>query len=183
MRTTLQTATKDAGGRRGRARPACPAVRGGRLAGATVAAILLVAGGLAGRPAGGQEARPELAAVTRSDDARIAAFRNPTADGLAAIFADELHYAHSNGLIDTKASFIEALTTGRTKYHAIDYEKREFTFPAPGIALMRGRVRIRAESATGPSDNVLSFLAVWRLEEGRWKFLAWQSCRLPPPAP
>ncbi len=179
----MQTATKDAGGRRGRARPACPAVRGGRLAGATVAAILLVAGGLAGRPAGGQEARPELAAVTRSDDARIAAFRNPTADGLAAIFADELHYAHSNGLIDTKASFIEALTTGRTKYHAIDYEKREFTFPAPGIALMRGRVRIRAESATGPSDNVLSFLAVWRLEEGRWKFLAWQSCRLPPPAP
>lgn len=147
------------------------------------AAILLAAGGLVARPARGQDARPELAGVTRADDARVAAFRNPTAEGLAAIFADELHYAHSNGIIDTKPSFIEALTTGRTKYHSIDYEKREFTFPAPGIALMRGRVRIRAESATGPSDNVLSFLAVWRLEEGRWKFLAWQSCRLPTQTP
>ena len=147
------------------------------------AAILLAVGGLVAGPARGQEARPDLAGVTRADDARVAAFRTPTAEGLAAIFADELHYAHSSGLIDTKQSFIESLTTGRTKYHSIDYEKREFTFPAPGVALMRGRVRIRAESATGPSDNVLSFLAVWRLEGGRWKFLAWQSCRLPPPTP
>ena len=147
------------------------------------AAILLAVGGLVAGPARGQEARPDLAGVTRADDARVAAFRTPTAEGLAAIFADELHYAHSSGLIDTKQSFIESLTTGRTKYHSIDYEKREFTFPAPGVALMRGRVRIRAESPTGPSDNVLSFLAVWRLEEGRWKFLAWQSCRLPPPTP
>ena len=152
---------------------------------ANLLAVGLLAGGLlAGNAAVAQEALPELAAVTRADDARVAAFRAPTAEGLAALFADDLHYAHSTGVIDTKASFIEALTTGRTKYRSIDYEKREFTFPAPTIALMRGRVRIRAESvATGPSDNVLSFLAVWRLENGRWKFLAWQSCRLPTQTP
>ena len=29
-------------------------------------------------------------------------------------------------------------------------------------------------------DAVLSFLAVWREEKGQWRFLAWQSCKLPP---
>jgi len=28
-------------------------------------------------------------------------------------------------------------------------------------------------------DSVLSFLAVWREENGKWRFLAWQSCKLP----
>jgi hypothetical protein len=28
-------------------------------------------------------------------------------------------------------------------------------------------------------DGVLSFLAFWREEKGRWRFLAWQSCKLP----
>jgi hypothetical protein len=25
----------------------------------------------------------------------------------------------------------------------------------------------------------LSYLAVWRQEGGQWRFLAWQSCRMP----
>jgi len=28
-------------------------------------------------------------------------------------------------------------------------------------------------------DSVLSYLAVWREENGQWRFLAWQSCKLP----
>ena len=88
-----------------------------------------------------------------------------------------------NTTIDMITSFIDVLTSGRTKYLGIDYTKREFAFPAPGIALMTGRARIQAQSATGTMDNQLSFLAVWRLENGRWRFLAWQSCRLPATAP
>jgi len=29
----------------------------------------------------------------------------------------------------------------------------------------------------------ISYLAVWRLEKGQWKFLAWQSCKIPPATP
>jgi hypothetical protein len=50
------------------------------------------------------------------------------------------------------------------------------------MALMTGRVHIKATSATGASDGVLSLLAVWREEKGHWRFLAWQSCKLPLPA-
>jgi hypothetical protein len=120
----------------------------------------------------------ELAAVIAADDARVAAFKKPTAEALEKIFSSDLHYAHSTGVVDTKPSFIDVLTSGKTKYVGIDYEDREWSFPAPGIALMTGRVRIKAVTADAPLDNLLSFLAVWRLEEGRWRFLSWQSCRM-----
>ncbi len=121
----------------------------------------------------------EASAVRAADDARVAAMRQPDRAALEEIFSDALHYAHSNGVIDTKASLIEILVSGKARYLGYDHVDREFRFPAPGIALMTGRARIQAESAKGAMDSVLSYLAVWREEDGKWKFLAWQSCRLP----
>lgn len=123
------------------------------------------------------------AAVTAADDARVSAMKSPDREKLAAVFSDDLHYAHSSGVVDTKGSFIEVLTSGKTKYVGYDYEERKVTFPVPGIALMTGRTRIRAVTATGEMDSVLSFLGVWREEKGQWRFLAWQSCKLPPAKP
>lgn len=121
-----------------------------------------------------------LLAVKAADKARVAAMQSGGRDKLTAIFSDELRYAHSTGVVDTKASFIEVLTSGKTKYVGYDYEEQNFTFPAPGVALMSGRAHVKAETATGTMDSVLSFLAVWREEKGQWRFLAWQSCKLPP---
>lgn len=125
---------------------------------------------------------PPLAAVRAADDERVAAVLAADRPRLTAILADELRYAHANGLADTKESFIEALTTGRTKYVSWDYAERNFTFPAPGIALMTGRTRITVAKADGPAVMTLNFLGVWREEKGRWRFLAWQSSRPPAPA-
>jgi hypothetical protein len=122
-----------------------------------------------------------LAAVQTADDARVAAMKSPDRDKLSAIFSDELRYAHSSGVVDTKTSFIEALLKGSTKYLAIDYVERQFTFPAPGIALMTGSAKLKIGLETGPIEPTLAFLAVWRLEGGQWHFLAWQSCKLTPP--
>jgi hypothetical protein len=131
----------------------------------------------------GADAQDTLAAVQAADDARVAAMIAPSREKLDAVFSDDLHYAHSNGKVDTKASFLEVLGTGKTKYLAIDYEKRDFSAPAPGIALMTGRARIQVQTTEAKMDSVLSFLAVWRLENGKWRFLAWQSCKLPPATP
>ena len=83
--------------------------------------------------------------------------------------------------MDTKASYIDALTTGRTKYVSWEYQERKFTFPAPGIALMSGRTRVKVAKADGTAEMVLAFLGVWREEKGQWHFLAWQSGKLPEP--
>lgn len=122
-------------------------------------------------------------AVTAADNARVNAMLHPEAAALGAALSDELRYAHSNGIVDTKASLIDTLLQGRTKYLSYDYEERQFSFPAPEIALMSGRAHIKAATAAGEMDSVLSYLSVWRLEKGQWRFLAWQSCRLPAAKP
>jgi ketosteroid isomerase-like protein len=122
-----------------------------------------------------------LARLGAADDERVAAVTAGDRARLGAIFSDDLRYAHSNGVVDDKASFIEVLATGRTKYLAWNYEERKFSFPAPGIALMTGRTRIKVGKAEGTSEMLLGFLAVWREEQGRWRFLSWQSCKLPEP--
>jgi len=120
-----------------------------------------------------------IAKLRAADDERVAAIIAGDRAKLTAIFADGLRYAHSNGLVDDKASYTEALTSGRTKYLLMDYAERNFTFPAPGVALMTGRAHVQVAKVDGKVDMVLSFLAAWREEKGQWRFLAWQSCKLP----
>jgi hypothetical protein len=126
-----------------------------------------------------------IAAVQKADDERVAATKSADPTRLDKIFSDELRYAHSSGKIDTKASYVESLTSHRTVYETYDYTDRQF-FPAgPGIVLMYGRAVIHSINDGQKSEIDLNFLAVWRQEGGAWRFLAWQSCKNvpPPPAP
>ncbi len=122
---------------------------------------------------------PELVRVTAADDARVAAMLAPAREKLDAVLSPELRYAHSNGQVDTKAALIASLTDGSAKYSKYAYQERTFTFPAPGIALMAGRFDVKAVVKGNAAESTISFLAVWRLEQGEWKFLAWQSCKVP----
>jgi hypothetical protein len=127
----------------------------------------------------GRGKSPQLLALEAADDLRISAMLAPNNQQFDAIFSDELHYAHSNGLVDTKKSLEETLVSRNTRYLGFYYEERNFSFPAADVALMTGRLRIKAQAGGTALDNRLSFLAIWRLEGGHWRFLAWQSCKLP----
>lgn len=118
-----------------------------------------------------------------ADDARVAAMISADPARLAAVFSDELLYVHSNGKADTKASFTATLTSGKSKYNAITYEQRDFREVAPGLVLMNGRCRVLLGQAAPFNELHLSFLAAYRLEQGVWRFLAWQSCRMPETTP
>lgn len=120
----------------------------------------------------------QLRALEAVDDARIAAVKAADAARLGEILSDALHYGHSSGPVDTKASFIESLASGRVRYTAYENSERKFTFPAPGIALMSGRAHVKVETAKGGMDSEVGYLAVWREENGKWRFLAWQACRI-----
>jgi hypothetical protein len=121
-----------------------------------------------------------LAAVRAADDARVAAILAGDSAKLSAVLSDELRYGHSTGAVDTKASFIESLSSGRLKYIDFKYEERRFNMAGPGVAVMSGQAKVKSMSDKGPSEAVLNFLAVWREEDGHWRFFAWQSCKLTP---
>jgi hypothetical protein len=123
------------------------------------------------------EKSPELIAVSAADDSRIAAFKKPTAGRLSDVLSAELRYANANGTVDTRATLIDALISGSTRYRHFEYDSRDFTFPAPGVALMRGRARVHASHGPQRMDNApMSVLAVWKREGERWRLVAWQEC-------
>jgi hypothetical protein len=127
-------------------------------------------------------AEDPLTALRAADDARVTATLAADRDQLSALFSDDLRYAHSTGAVDTKQSLIEALASGRTQYLSIVYDERSFDLTAPGLALMTGRARIKAKTKDGIVDSLLSFLAIWREEQGHWRFRAWQSNKLAVPS-
>ena len=124
-----------------------------------------------------------IAAVRAADDERISATTSADRARLNAIYSDDLHYAHSNGRVDTKASQIHGIVSGATKYESFEHKERKFVPVAPGIVLMNGRavVQVSNRQSGAKSTLDLTYLAVWREEQGKWRFLAWQSCRTPAP--
>lgn len=119
-----------------------------------------------------------LAALRAADDERIAATTAASRERLEAIYSDDLHYAHSSGKVDTKASQIQGILSGASSYQSFEHKERTFVPAAPGIALMKGRVIVNLRTRAGATNTLdLTYLAVWRLENGKWRFYAWQSCR------
>jgi ketosteroid isomerase-like protein len=125
-----------------------------------------------------------VAAVRAADDERIAATKAADRARLEASYSDDLHYAHSNGRVDTKPTQIQGIISGGNRYDAYEHKERIFVPVAPGIVLMRGRVLIHmtAKQNGEKTTNDLNYLAVWREEKGKWRFLAWQSCKNSAPA-
>lgn len=122
-----------------------------------------------------------ISAVRAADDARIAGSIAADPARLDAAYSDDLRYAHSSGKIDTKASYLHALTSGATKYFSIRYDDRNFKLVAPGVVLMTGHADYHHLSNGQPASLYLGFLAVWRNENGHWRLVAWQSCKVPAP--
>lgn len=123
-----------------------------------------------------------IASVRAADDERVAATLAADPARLDAILSEALHYAHSNGKLDDKASFIGSLVSKNVLYESISYPRRDFAVVGSGIVLMTGRAVMQASSAGRKVVLDLNFLAVWREEGGKWRLLAWQSCNNPPPA-
>ena len=125
-----------------------------------------------------------IAAVTAADDERCAATKAGDRARLAASYSDDLYYAHSSGKIDNKVSQLEGVLNGSNVYENFDYKDRTFTPAGLGIVLMKGRVLVHMKNKTSGQKtmNDINYLAVWREENGKWRFLAWQSCKMPVPA-
>lgn len=123
---------------------------------------------------------PRVAAILAADDARIAAMTAADPAALEPLLSPDLRYSHSNGAVDTKDSFLELIRGKTSRYVAYRPVERGIRFASPEIALEHGRAEVVLEKNGTRSDATFLFLAVWRLEDGSWRFLEWQSARPPP---
>jgi ketosteroid isomerase-like protein len=98
---------------------------------------------------------------------------------LDRVLADDLTYTHSDGRLDTKANFIEALRSGKQTYSAAEHQSMDVRLVNKDVALVRARLRMTA-AVTGQTATPANFsiLRVYQLKNGRWQLVAHQSARL-----
>ena len=112
------------------------------------------------------------------EDKRYAAMTGADYGALEALLHGELLYTHSSGRTDTKASWLESLRSGKTRYKSAAFTDRKVQVLGD-TALVTGKAQIEAEVNGQPRSLKLAFLNVWTKTPKGWKFIAWQSTPLP----
>ena len=108
------------------------------------------------------------------EDRRIEAMTKGDVQTLEEILADDLIYTHSTARIDTKSSFIEAISSGRSNYRSVEREDvkvRQFG----DSAVVTGHVKFHV----GDNKFEARFIDVYAKRNDIWQMVAWQSTRLP----
>ncbi len=97
--------------------------------------------------------------------------------GLAAIVDEGLTYTHATGRRDTKATYVDSVSTGRSKYTRLDRE--EVTARAIGnTVLVEGKVNMTVV-VEGVEKNLYNrYLGVWTAVSGKLLLTAWASTKL-----
>jgi len=111
--------------------------------------------------------RQRFAAMVRKD----VAFLNQ-------VLAEDLVYTHSSGNVDTKASLIDSLTSGRLVYDAAVPEGLGVRLFGD-VAVLTGTAQIRVHVHAKPLDLHIRFTDVYVKRQAGWQMVAWQATRLP----
>jgi hypothetical protein len=120
----------------------------------------------------------EIAAL---EDRRYAAMLGADEETLKQLFDDRAIYTHSSGVPDTKAYYIESLTTGRLKYHSIERSNQEVVM-FDHTALVKVNTRLHVTNPSGEKTIHGQGTAVWTRVGGGWKFIAWHSTPVAAPS-
>jgi hypothetical protein len=112
--------------------------------------------------------------VLRADRERVSAMLSADRDALESVLHESLTYTHSNGRVDTKASLIELLTSGRVDYRGIAAHEPTVRLE-DSTAIVHGAVRIQGMAEGRPLLlSTISTLVYWHTD-GRWQLVAYQS--------
>ena len=125
-------------------------------------------------------ARPPVDAATilRAEQQRIAALVNDDFAALDRLLADDLTYAHSSTVLETKAEYLASLRSGALKYTALTHEAQHVRLYGD-TAVLTGLSTVDALSQGKPGTVRLRFLIIYVQRRDQWQMVAWQSTRLP----
>jgi hypothetical protein len=145
------------------------------IAAATMMSALFLASGAVSK----DDAREP--ALRAAEKARFEANVNADAKALGILLDDNLEYTHSNGDLDSKASFIESLTSGKRDYISTTFDIQGVRILGD-VAIIRGTAKVTVADNGSSRDLDLGYTDIWLWKDGRWQMTAWRSARMPQPA-
>ena len=118
------------------------------------------------------------AEVLAAEDRRYEALLGPDLPTLEKLFHDRLSYAHSSGVRDTKAEYLEKIESGYYDYARIDHPVERVDVVGD-TALVVGRMTADLTVQGTPKTLDVLALAVWTKATGDWQLIAYASTPLP----
>lgn len=98
---------------------------------------------------------------------------------LEKIFADDLIYTHSNGHQDSKASYIESIRTGQSRYDRVDIEALTVrAYNENQTAVVNGLIQIDLGPGTDgqPASTRIKYVVVYiKTAEQGWQLVLWHA--------
>lgn len=121
------------------------------------------------------------AAVIRADETRIYAMLAPDAAALDDMLTPDCVYVHANGVVHTKAQFLQAVRTSALKYLSLRYTA------APTVrlygnesAVLNATAQLEIQLGDGKAVKLsLQTTAVYVMLHERWQLASYQSTNAP----
>jgi ketosteroid isomerase-like protein len=124
-------------------------------------------------PVGAQTA--DEAAVQKAMDAFSRASLAADKAALEALAAPEITYGHSDGRVQDRATFIDALVTRKTIFKTMDLTKQTIAI-AGDTAVVRNHMS--ADVDPGARHVELEMIYIWQKRGGEWKLLLRQASKI-----
>ena len=99
------------------------------------------------------------AEITALEDRRFAAQMASDGDALNELLADNLRYTHSNATVDTKASYIDSIVSGRVSYREVRRTETDIQL-ADACAVVTGRAELDVSTPIGDRTIVCRYSGV-----------------------
>lgn len=96
---------------------------------------------------------------------------------LEKIVADDLIYAHSTGIIDTKQTYLAKIGEGRQVYTKVEHQKIETRLHGSS-AITHCIMRMMGTNPAGPFDDKVMMMHVWVKKGAHWVLAAHQTTRI-----
>lgn len=122
------------------------------------------------------QSKDEAAVATAIEALRKAMIEADKAT-LENLAAEELSYGHSNGKIENKAEFVQAIVSGSSDFVSIDLTNQTIRI-VDKTAIVRHTFSAATNNNGQPGTIKLTVLLVWQKQKGNWKLLARQTARI-----
>jgi ketosteroid isomerase-like protein len=96
---------------------------------------------------------------------------------LENIVSDKLSYGHSNGNVEDKKAFIEALTSGKSDFVSIDLSEQSIEVSGD-VAIVRHILSAETNNNGQAGLVKLGILLIWQKQKGKWKLIARQAVKI-----
>jgi Domain of unknown function (DUF4440) len=125
-----------------------------------------------------EQTATDVHAVLAEEDRRYRAMQEADLATLDEQCAEELSYAHSSGVRDTKSEYLGKVGSGYYVYRRIDHPvERVEVLGDTAIVVGRMTADIEVQGVPKTIDNLA--LAVWTRASGTWRLLAYAPTSLP----